>query len=52
MGAACFACSYMAHGTDVTRLRRKIERDPANPELIKTVWGGGYLFTAQEEPGP
>ncbi|EGB07670.1 Tellurite resistance protein TehB [Aureococcus anophagefferens] len=24
MGAACFACSYMAHGTDVTRLRRKL----------------------------
>ncbi len=33
----------------VSRLRRKIERDPANPTLIKTVWGGGYLFTAQPE---
>ena len=33
----------------VMRLRRKIERDPAKPELIKTVWGGGYLFTAQGE---
>jgi two-component system OmpR family response regulator len=31
--------------TQVSRLRRKIERDPANPELIKTVWGGGYVFT-------
>lgn len=30
----------------VSRLRRKIERDPANPQLIKTVWGGGYRFTA------
>ncbi|WP_417669417.1 response regulator [Roseibium sp.] len=30
----------------VSRLRRKIEADPKNPELIKTVWGGGYLFSA------
>lgn len=30
----------------VSRLRQKIEVDPANPELIKTVRGGGYLFTA------
>ncbi len=31
----------------VSRLRRKIERDPASPQLIKTVWGGGYRFSAQ-----
>ncbi len=31
--------------TQVMRLRRKIEPDPKNPTLIKTVWGGGYLFT-------
>lgn len=30
----------------VSRLRKKIERDPKAPELIKTVWGGGYTFTA------
>ncbi len=29
----------------VSRLRRKIEPDPAEPALIKTVRGGGYLFT-------
>ena len=29
----------------VGRLRRKIETDPKRPELIKTVRGGGYLFT-------
>jgi len=29
----------------VTRLRRKIETDPAAPEYVRTVWGEGYLFT-------
>jgi DNA-binding response OmpR family regulator len=29
----------------VGRLRRKIERDAANPELIKSVRGAGYVFT-------
>ncbi len=33
--------------TQVSRLRRKIEADPSDPKLIKTVWGGGYVFTAQ-----
>ncbi|MBP8065744.1 MAG: response regulator [Aeromonadaceae bacterium] len=33
--------------TQVSRLRRKLERDAKNPELIKTVWGGGYLFAAE-----
>ncbi|MGY3960817.1 response regulator [Aeromonas popoffii] len=32
--------------TLVSRLRRKLERDPKNPQLIKTIWGGGYLFAA------
>ncbi len=30
----------------VSRLRRKIEPDPKTPRLIKTVWGGGYSFSA------
>ncbi len=30
----------------VSRLRHKIEEDPKEPELIKTVRGGGYVFTA------
>lgn len=28
----------------IRRLRVKIEKDPQNPELIKTVWGKGYRF--------
>ena len=31
----------------VSRLRRKIEVDPTDPKLIKTVWGGGYQLTAE-----
>jgi DNA-binding response OmpR family regulator len=28
----------------VRRVRRKVERDPASPEMILTVWGDGYKF--------
>jgi len=30
----------------VTRLRHKIEDDPAHPQFVKTVWGVGYQFNA------
>ncbi len=30
----------------ISRLRQKVEDDPKNPQLIKTVRGGGYLFTS------
>ncbi len=33
----------------VSRLRRKMERDPKNPRLLVTVWGGGYRFTGEVE---
>jgi two-component system OmpR family response regulator len=31
----------------VSRIRQKIERDPRNPEMIKTIRSGGYLFTPE-----
>ncbi len=33
----------------VSRLRKKIEIDSKSPELIKTVRGGGYMFTSKVE---
>jgi len=35
----------------VSRLRRKIDDDPKNPRIIKTVRSGGYMFTATVEAG-
>ena len=29
-------------------LREKLEKDPANPVRIKTVWGVGYMFNSKE----
>lgn len=34
--------------TVISRLRRKIERDPQDPELILTAWGVGYKFVDVE----
>jgi two-component system OmpR family response regulator len=31
----------------VSRLRKKLEEDPKNPAVIKTVWGGGYTLSAE-----
>jgi two-component system OmpR family response regulator len=31
--------------TQVSRLRKKLEIDAGEPKIIKTVWGGGYMFT-------
>ena len=33
----------------VSRLRKRIERDPQQPDIIKTVWGSGYLFASAVE---
>ena len=36
----------------ISRLRRKIEADPAKPVLIATVWGGGYSLAADVSAMP
>ncbi|SDE92206.1 response regulator [Rhodospira trueperi] len=35
--------------TQVSRLRRKIEVDPKEPAVLKTVWGGGYVLAVPVE---
>jgi len=32
----------------ISRLRQKLGDDPKHPEFIKTVWGAGYVFIAEE----
>ena len=36
----------------VSRLRRKIEVDSRDPQLIQTVWGGGYMLAADVRREP
>ncbi len=31
----------------ISRLRRKVEADPADPKIIKTIWGGGYMLSVE-----
>lgn len=33
--------------TQVSRLRKKLEVNPNEPAIIKTVWGGGYMFASE-----
>lgn len=37
--------------THINRLRMKIEKDAAAPEIILTVWGKGYKFAVSEREG-
>ncbi|MCB9638354.1 MAG: response regulator transcription factor [Myxococcales bacterium] len=32
----------------ISKLRKKIERDPKNPSMIQTVWGVGYRFLPED----
>jgi len=36
----------------VSRLRKKLEADPKAPVILKTVWGGGYVFAVDVRPAP
>ncbi len=36
--------------SQIVRLRKKIEANPSKPQLIKSVRGVGYVFTAKPEP--
>ena len=46
MGGHDYAPLDRAVDNQIARLRKKIERDPAHPELIKTIRGMGYIFAA------
>ncbi len=35
----------------VSRLRKLVEPDPANPRYIQTVWGFGYVYVPDNAPG-
>jgi DNA-binding response OmpR family regulator len=47
----CWGLNYMPESRTldqhIAKLRKRIERDPANPELIETVRGAGYRYRAR-----
>ena len=60
--AASHLAAELAHGRPwqpqdrsidirITRLRQKIERDPAQPLVLRTVRGEGYLYDPSIGPG-
>ena len=47
LGAAGGESFDRAMDVRISRLRAKLGEDPKNPQLIKTVWGGGYTLAAE-----
>ena len=45
LGGANGDVQERAVDVQITRLRRKIERDPKNPRYLQTVRGAGYMLT-------
>ncbi|MEM9062845.1 MAG: response regulator [Pseudomonadota bacterium] len=45
LGGASGEVQERAVDVQITRLRRKIERDPKNPRYLQTVRGAGYMLT-------
>lgn len=37
-------CVVSTETVDISRLRTKLKEDPKNPQLIKTIYGAGYIF--------
>jgi DNA-binding response OmpR family regulator len=33
----------------ISRVRRKVEKDPSSPRYLQTVWGAGYRFAEPAE---
>ncbi len=48
-GLGAFEGAERTIDVHIHNLRKKIERDPSNPEMILTVFGTGYRFTADLE---
>ncbi len=44
-------CEAFNRSVDITisRLRQKLNDDPRDPKLIKTVWGAGYVFVGEDD---
>ena len=43
---------YISNGTvmvHIRKIRMKIEEDPQNPKILKTIWGKGYRFEAKSD---
>ena len=47
LGAAGGESFDRAMDVRISRLRSKLGEDPKNPQLIKTIYGAGYIFLAE-----